>query len=298
MTGLPSQLVCTDNAGWEPIQSLVDEGIIIPFKVTSQRKYLIQTLSKLSQGYWPENPKDTLSPLLPPEKGLSEVAARFFDSITTTCDLIMEVHQNSITVTNGVMNATNVRVPEMPKDSFIVSGEGADAYARRFTGRSDYQGVQQRIEEFIRNTSMLPVPVIWTALEVKGEDQDKRPIYGPQFIGKALTGICGPWFGNMIHLDFLPVMVEAPDPTNPAGGKIKAEELRPFMFLKRHFDPKDPLKIPYPAKVRAPRTLYAKVPLVAPPDLAALYRFLDSLREEERASRKKVESPQPVGASK
>ena len=278
-TGLPSRLVCTDNAGWGPLESLVDRGIIQPYKVTSERKFLIQDLSRLSQGGWPKDPEDPLSEIV--RCDLSKIAAYLYDGITTTCQLMMEVHQSSITVTGGVMSATHVKVPEMPKDSYVESGD----YSRRFVGRSDYMGVQDRIAEFIRNTSMLPIPAIWTALESKGEDDQKKPIYGPQFIGRALTGVCGPWFGNLIHLDFINKLVDVADPDNPAV-KFQIEQPTPYMFLKPHFDPKDPLKIKYPAKVRAPRTLHEKVPAFCKPRLDLLYKFLDSLREEERAAAK------------
>ena len=275
-TGNPSRLVCTDNAGWGPLDSLVSRGIIQPYKVVPGRKHLIQDLSRLTQGGWPKDPSDPLSEIV--FGPLDEVGAIFFDGITTTCQLMMEVHQGSITVQGGTMSATNIRVPEMPRDSYIQSGD----YARRFVGRSDYMGVQDRIQEFVRNTSMLPVPVIWTALEAKGEDADRKPIYGPQFIGKALTGVCGPWFGNLIHLDFVNKLTKVTDPDDPKVS-FEVEQPTPYMFLKPHFDPKDPMKVKYPAKVRAPRTLHEKVPAFAKPRLDLLYKFLDELREQEIA---------------
>lgn len=289
LTGKPSRLICTDNAGWGPLDSLVDARVIIPFKVSIERPYLIGDLSKLTQGWWPADPTDPLSPLVPPtQNGLNkgDVAAILLDGWTNTCSMMMEVHQRSVkwgtNKKGGVgMEATDVRVPEMPDDSFVKSG---DDYMRRFTGRSDYMGVQDRAVEFIRNLSMLPVPAETTALEAKGEDEQKKPIYGPQFIGKALTGVCGPWFANMIHLDFLSKTVSIADPVNE-GKTLQVEQPQPVMFLRTHVDPSDPLKVKYPAKVRAPRTLHHKVPAVCPPDLKALYRFLDKLREEERAAR-------------
>lgn len=297
LLGKPSRLICTDNAGWGPLDSLVDAGVIVPFKVNINRPHLIGDLSKMTQGWWPADPQDPMSPLVAPDKnGLNkgEVAAIMLDGITNACSMMMEVHQKSVAMVGGNMTAGDIKVPEMPRDSYIKSG---DDYLRRFTGRSDYMGVQDRAVEFIRNLSMLPVPSEVTALEAKGEDEQKKPIYGPQFIGKALTGVCGPWFANLVHLDFLSKVVEIEDPVNQ-GKRIQVEQPQPVMFLKPHYDPSDPLKIKYPAKVRAPRTLYHKVPAACAPDLKQLYEFLDSLREEERASRKKVESPAPVGASK
>ena len=289
LTHKPAHLVCTDNAGWGPLDSQVEEGVIIPYKISMARPHLISDFAKLSQGYWPKDVSDPFSELIPCP--VEDVSVLLWDGITNTCSMLMEVHQKSVkwgTNKKGQagMEATDVRVPEMPDDSFVRSG---DDYMRRFLGRSDYMGVQDRAAEYIRNMSMLPIPVVCTALEAKGEDEQKKPIYGPQFIGKALTGVCGPWFSNLIHLDFLTKVVTVADPTNP-GKMLSIEQPQPIMFLKNHFDPNDPLKIKYPAKVRAPRTMHQDVPPIAPPDLKALYKFLDGLREKERATLLKVEA--------
>ena len=116
-TGLPSRLICTDNAGWGPIESLVDAGIIIPFKVTFLRPYLVQDLSRLSQGWWPVDPQDPLSKLEPPKDLESKIAALLYDGWTTTCQMMMEVHQKAVTPginkKTGEMGIvpTTVRVP-------------------------------------------------------------------------------------------------------------------------------------------------------------------------------------------
>ena len=85
-------------------------------------------------------------------------------------------------------------------------------------------------------------------------------------------------------MDFVPQLVEIDNLVQP-GKKIQIEQSIPLMFLKTHYDPKDPLKIKYPAKVRAPRTLWKEVPPVAEPRLDKLYEFLDGLREKEKATR-------------
>lgn len=294
-TGKPSRLISSDPGGWESIQHLADKGIIIPFKLIAAndpnfpdapagRPHLLEDMQKLAQGYWPKDPKNPLSPLEAPK--LDGIAALLIDGVTTWCERMMQYYEVNIKITgegeNAVMRATNVRVPEMPKDSFVKDG----TYQKRFTGRSDYKGVQDSIKKFIFDSAMLPVPVIWTALEEKGEDAQGKPTYGPKFTGSALTGVCGPWFGNMIHLDKIASTSEMVDPTDPTGkSKIAVIEARPIMFLKNHIDPNDPYKVVYPAGVRVVKDLYAKVPLAAKPDLGALFDLLEKLREEAGATR-------------
>lgn len=274
-TGKPAQGVFTDTGGYESIAGLVDEGRLIPYLLTFERgDTLIEDLDKLSKGWWPADPHDPKSKLVYGK--LDNVCLRVFDGVTTQCQMMLTFHETAVKYvsTSDSIIATTVRVPEMPKDSFVRSGD----YVRRFTGRSDYGGVQGRIKEFIRNSAMLPVPAIWTALETKGSDEQKKPIYGPDFIGQALTGICGPWFGNLLHLDLLATAGE-----ESVGGKsIKIIRAEPFLFTRPHIDPDDPSKIPYGAKARADKRLWQKVPAVMEPRLDKFYELLDRLAEEAK----------------
>lgn len=276
-----SRLVSADPGGWEPIQSLIDDGTVEAFALVPERKNLIEAMQKLTQGWWPANVNDPQSELKPP--AMAEVGCVMFESATSWCGLMLQTYAGEVQWNEATksISATNVRVPEMPKDSFIKSG----SYVRRFFGRSDYGGVQSSIAEFIRNSGMLPVhKVIWTALETQGKDEAKRPVYGPDFAGQALTGVCGPWFGNLLHLDFVPQ-----ESTVQVGGKaMKVVKPQPFLFLRNHIDPADQYGLVYPAKVRAPRTLWSKVPDSMEPRLDKLYDLLDSLAAEEAAARTAV----------
>jgi hypothetical protein len=290
-TGKPSRLVSSDTGGWAPIQSLVTAGVITPFALVMQRPNLIEDMDKLSQGWWPVDPDDPMSILERPKAGPPTHAALLMDGATAWCHMMMTFHEGAVeydpnfldkdTGAKGGYRPTTVRVPEMPRGSFVKSGE----YLRRFTGRSDYGGVQARIKEFIRNTAFLPVPAVWTALETKGADEGKKPIYGPDFIGQALTGVCGPWFGNLLHLDFVPVekLVD-----NPAGtGKLKIIEAAPLLFTRSHIDERDPSQTPYMAKPRVARTMWNKLDPVMLPRLDQFYERLDAIAAEEAAATKK-----------
>jgi len=275
-TGKPVRGVFSDTGGYEAISTLVADGKVIPFILSAQHRgdTLIEDMDKLSRGWWPSDPEDPKSKLVYEDKLVDRCSAMLFDGATSWCGIMMTFHEGAVKYVSASDSivATGVRVPEMPKDSFIRSGE----YLRRFTGRSDYGGVQARIKEFIRNSAMLPVPAEWSALETKGTDEGKRPVYGPDFIGQALTGVCGPWFGNILHLDLIPTEGEEV----VAGRKIKIVKASPFIFTRPHIDPDDPSKVPYMAKTRVDRRLWQKVPTVLPPDLKAFYELVDGLQEE------------------
>lgn len=287
-TGKPARGIFSDTGGYDPIAYLADEGKLIPFILSAPARgdKLIEDLDKLSRGWWPKDPTDPSSVL---EYGkIDNVSVYLIDGATSWCHQMMSAHTQAVKymAASDSIVATNIRVPEMPKDSFVRSGE----FVRRFTGRSDYGGVQDRIKEFIRNTAMLPVKTIWTALETKGNDEQKKPIYGPEFVGSALTGTSGPWFGNLLHLDFLPSEAEE----IVGGRKIKTIKAEPFLFTRPHIDPDDPSKVPYLAGSRVDKRIWQKVPSVMAPDLKAFYILIDKLTEEAKG----LQSPIIQGAGK
>jgi hypothetical protein len=274
-TGKAARGIFSDTGGYRSIQSLVEEGVVVPFSLTAERgDTLIEDMDKLSRGWWPQEPANPRSKLVYGD--LAGVSVILVDGLTSWCQMMMTFHEQAVkyNAPSDSISATTVRVPEMPKDSFIRSGD----YIRRFTGRSDYGGVQGRIREFVRNFAMLPVETWATALESKGSDETKKPVYGPDFIGNALTGVSGPWFGNLLHLDLVPVKKQA----QVGDRKFDVIEAQPYMFTRPHIDADDPLKLPYMAKARVDKRLWDKMPAVLAPDMGAFLRLVESLAEQAR----------------
>ena len=277
LTGKPARGVFSDTGGYEAIAYLKDEKKLIPFVLSAAARgdRLIEDMDKLSRGWWPKDPEDPKSIL---EYGkLDDVSLFLYDGATSWCSMLLSYHEAAVKYMpqTDTIAATTVRSPDMPKDSFVRSGD----FLRRFTGKSDYGAVQGRISEFIRNTAMLPAKSIWTALVTKGtDDYSKTPVFGPDFVGSALTGKCGPWFANLLHLDFVPAQREEV----VDGQKFKIIEAKPFLFTRSHINPEDPTKTPYMAGSRVDKRIWQKVPSVMAPDLAAFYRLIDKLAEEAK----------------
>jgi hypothetical protein len=271
----PSRLVSADTGGWEVIQDVVDAGLIQPFALIPSRRNFYETLERLTLGWWPKDVHDPQSDLVPPaNNGIAEIAGMFFEGLTSFAELFM---YTNLTDLQGV----NVPRSEQEKLNMITSG----TFRQRFASQTDYGSIQMTIASRVRDSGFLPVKkVIWTALEQRGEDDKGKVVYGPDIIGKKATGQCGSWFGSLIHLDFITVKGEIQDPTDPAK-KIVIEQPKPFMFLRNHVDPLDPLRIPWPAGTRALRNSWMKVPNVMKPDLKEFYLMMDKLVEEEKAAK-------------
>lgn len=285
LTGKPARLVSTDPGGWGAIESLIVDGTIVPFRVVKHREHLMQDLNKLTQGFWPVDPSNPLSPF-EEKPDLSNVSVLLFDGISSMCEMLSEYHLHAVKMegagANRTVVGTNVKIAGLPRDNFIEDAE----YNRRILSQTDYGEIQRTARELLSNTSFLPIPTIWTALPCKSEDDNDRPVHGPKFFGKALTGNCGNLFGNMLHLYNTQVKVKE-------DGKEVVKEV-PMMYLRTHSAPGDQMKVPMPAKVRAPRTLHHKIPLYMAPDLKLLYKELDKLRDEEVAMRAAARQATPA----
>lgn len=280
--GKNSRLVSADAGGWESIQELVKtpdnaSGIIEAFALAQHREHMYETMEKLTLGWWPKNVNDPQSPLVPPaQNGLKDIGGMFYEGLTSFCAIMMRTNTTDL---------KNINVPRSAaeKENLIKSGE----FEHRFSSQTDYGSIQNIIEEFVRNSGMLPVvKTVWTALEQKGEDDNKRPVYGPDIIGKKATGQCGSWFGNLIHIDKVNMNVTVDDPLDKTK-KITMVQVRPVMFTRAHIDPNDPTKLSWPAKTRAPRMFWNKIPDIMEPRMDKLYELLDQIRKEAIAARQK-----------
>ena len=225
------RLVSANADGWSVIQPAVDAGHIIPTWVPS-RDHLIQTMDRFTRGWWPEDPSDPASRLLPPreQKNLEKVGGTAFDSGTDFADLLMRYALGR---------------EGDPKDTFRFAAQAAahtykdgpnnDATGYAVSAQGHYGSDQNRMEQFITQSRDIPNQfVLWTFLEDRGKDTvTKTPVYAPDVIGSALNSKVPSWFGRTVRLS--KHLME--------NGKTVRR-----MWLHNHYQKGDP--IPYLANVR------------------------------------------------
>src|SRR3981189_375308 len=61
-----TRMVTLDGGGYDPLLSLVEEGIIIPWVLIGRNKLTTNVIDLAVQGYWPKEPDDPSSPLVSP----------------------------------------------------------------------------------------------------------------------------------------------------------------------------------------------------------------------------------------
>jgi hypothetical protein len=251
--GKRTRYVGGDSGGFDTLGNLVEDGIVIPFILVND-PYPIETLSRLTQGWWPGADGKLV-------QGVSEdIGAYAFEGLTSFGDTMLR-H----------LSDHKVRLSQDPSYTFV---DGKTEFSG--ANQSYYGEVQKQLHARVVDSSVLPVMrVWWTALEGRGEEEGtKAPTYGPSIVGKKSTGKAGQWFGNMVHLECL-----VTEKLDPSTKQINLEQRR-VMYLQPHADPLT--KIPFPAKVRAPYDRAGQVPLyLDPPSAAKLYDMLDGFRQSK-----------------
>ena len=248
-----TRLVCCSGGGWTVVQPGVEEGLIEPTYIRD-RANPVETLDRMTKGWWPADPQDPASPLIPPEKqkDWANVGAIFYDGISEACEWTMQTMVSK--EARGEVRISTEGLAARFKD-------GDTFYAT--PGRAHYGTIQNNIGNFVAQSKSIPDRyIVWTALELKATDDVTRvPIYGPDVIGKAKSSVAPAWFDDTLHLTMVPVL----------QGKIMKNERR--MYLTQHTIGDDP--VPYLSKTRIP--VGVVVPDYLTGDAFTLYAFLSLL---------------------
>lgn len=275
--GMITRIVSASGGGWSSIEPAVNKGLVIPTFICD-RRYAVETVDKMTQGWWPQDPQDPASPLIPPEKQKEweGVGAIVFDSMTEIADWM----QSKLIAreAKGEIKVSQLSVKFRDGDTDY----GLPALAH-------YGNIQQRIKDLVSQSKSIPGRyIVWTALELKATDDNSRlPLYGPDVIGKAKTASASAWFDNTLHLYL-----------TGAGGMKKGNVVR-RLYFNTHFEDDG---VPFVAKNRG--HFYAPISglnggndfLEGPK--CSLYEFLMLLKKSQEAAEAKltaeIESSKPT----
>jgi energy-coupling factor transporter ATP-binding protein EcfA2 len=259
--GKKVRLVSCSGGGWTSIQPAIDAGIVIPTYIRG-RNFPIETIDKMTKGFWPADPADPSSPLIPIEKqsDWKDVGGVAFDSLTEGCEWMMSYINSQEAAGKIKVSAQSANF----KDGDTNYGTPSMAH---------YGNVQSRIADFVAQSKALRgVYVLWTALELKASDDNSRlPLYGPDVVGKAKTAVACAWFDNTLHMYM-----------TGAGGLKKGASIR-RLYLTTHFEDDG---IPFMAKNRG--HYYAPLPEFLEGQDCSVEKFLLLLEESHSKAKTKL----------
>ncbi len=261
------------DGGYETIEAsgLVDAGVVEVFQYNTRPKPL-ETLSRCCAGWWPEDPHDSRSKLLPPD--LAKLRERYdmvvFEGLTVAADYIMGDSEGGLAQRASKGEKIGQDSPIMVKDGEMTFGGNPPAH---------YGFAQRRLEELIEASRALPVWIQWTAHERKGEDNDtNEKEFGPDVCGKALTMKIGAHFGNTLHMVQTGKKIQQKDALT--GKMVDQWVMERRMYTRKHFDPNQTNYVMYYANNRMPPEFATDMPefLVGPDAAVDFYQKLETAK--------------------
>lgn len=211
-TGKKTRLIALDRGSlWSPSQDLVDAGVVIPLEFPTGYEFNpMAVMRKLRRGEWPEGGvinkptaieerKGTTETIIKyktntkwlpwTEKESAEIGAYVIDSLTSFATAFMsDVKQKNIRIGESAGNA--------PRNE---EGEQIGTNTQ-----SHYGDTHTEVLDALQSFQALPVEVtLFTALEGLGESDDsgiKRPVLGPETVGKAINGKLPSRVNHCFHL--------------------------------------------------------------------------------------------------
>lgn len=199
--GKKTRFVTTDTGSlWEPVQSMVDVGLIQPLFVPTDPSYdPLSLLRKLRRGAWPDN-YDVSGFCLktrggnkwlewPQQKDSNEIGAYVFESLSSIgAGTMRDLAEKNITV--GTQS-----VPGYRTENGEVFGQNTENH---------YGMILNEIPSFLNALTTLPVEIVYiTAWDevIEPRDKDIQKVYklGPLLPGRKLVDIVPGSVNILIH---------------------------------------------------------------------------------------------------
>jgi hypothetical protein len=257
-TGKKVRLVIGDGS-LLTYQHLIEAGVAEAVEY-AWRPWPLDTLMKLASGFWPADPTDPQSPLLPPTPATLQVGGYVFEGLSVAASYILGNVKGGLAWRAGqgekLGQDSPIRVVEAdldPKTGQPIPNSGPGT---KFGGNPPaHYGIAQRNSVgIVQQSRGLPAQVvIWTAHEATNNPETdalvKEQIVGPEVAGKALTANIQRMFQNTVHLQTVAKRVKVDD--SFTGRKIDELDLDYRAYTRDHFNANGAILTRYKACTRS-----------------------------------------------
>jgi hypothetical protein len=209
------------------------------------RPFPFESLQQAVEGWWPLNPQDPKSKLFPPtDETWATVRSVMFEGTATFSDYLMGGYAYgglAARIGRGEKVGTGDETFRFDEGTVHVGG----------VGRSHYLLVQKRMMDLIVTSRRLPTIVMWTAHEIRLEDDSRPGFYfvGPEVAGKAATYYINRNYANVWHL------------ASSAGPKVNGEAIPEYsLYVQDHYPRIGDIQTPYKAKIQIDGVHQSKLP--------------------------------------
>jgi hypothetical protein len=204
--GIKARLYTCEH--YNSIQDAIDEGIVEVWKINT-RAHPFETFRAAADKFWPADPMDPTSPLLPPtENGAEQFGAFMYEGLGTGCQYLISNHAEG-----GLLDRAgkgDIIGPVQEHIQFMdgETGIGGLCWAHYNVSQREMVGLVQRSQKF-------PGLIFWTSHEDDGKERKgQAPVMGPEVIGSAVTAGIGREFADVWHIAKFPTAIAQPDGTS------------------------------------------------------------------------------------
>jgi hypothetical protein len=254
--GLTSRVIVGDGSGATyRDRGLVDAGVVelLDFSI---RPWPMTTMQQLTEGYWPANPDDPNSKLLPPNYDtLLKLGVFGVEGLSVASQYIMGDVKGGLAEQAGrgikIGQDSPVRSVDILYDEkgnpIKDSGPGTS-----FGGNpvAHYGFAQRRLLSYVERTKMFPNWVVWTAHERSTQDKiSGEKLVGPEASGEAITANLPRHFNNTLH--FVTASKVGKKEKDDHTEKMVAElDVEYRIYTRDHFHPDGNSLVKYKAVTR------------------------------------------------
>lgn len=254
-TGKKARILVGDGSG-ATYGGLVAAGVAEIIDYTT-RDWPLSTLSQLCQGFWPADPLDPKSKMLPmtPDK-FKELGICVIEGLSVGAEYVMGDKKGGFSerAARGEKIAGDSPIQlidaERNAQGIIIPGSGSGLAFGGVT-LGGYGHAQRRMLGFIEQSKGLPGWVIWTAHERVAEDKNtNQKVMGPEVAGGALTTKLSRYFNNTLHFATAEKTKKVTDDHTGKSVDIIDAEYR--IYTKDHFRAEGNTFVKYKAVSRTP----------------------------------------------
>jgi hypothetical protein len=254
-TGKKARILVGDGSG-ATYTGLVVAGVAEIIDYTT-RDWPLSTLSQLCQGYWPADPLDPKSKMLPmtPEK-FKTLGVCAIEGLSVGAEYVMGDKKGGFAARAALGEKIAGDSPiqlidhERNAQGNIIANSGPGLAFGGVT-LGGYGHAQRRMLGFIEQSKGLPGWVIWTAHERVSEDKNTmQKVMGPEVAGGALTTKLSRYFNNTLHFATAEKTIKVED--SHTGKKIDVIDAEYRIYTKDHFRAEGNTFVKYKAVTRTP----------------------------------------------
>lgn len=254
-TGKKSRVLVGDGSA-ATYASLVDAGIV-ELADYSIRDWPLSTLSQFCEGYWPENPEDPKSKMVPMTPAVYDsLGVYVIEGLSVAANYVMGDKKGGFCERAGRGEKISgdspiqlIDVMRNPAGNVIPNSGPGMAFGGVTLG--GYGHAQRRMLGFIEKSKTLPGWVIWTAHEKSAEDKvSNQKLIGPEVAGGALTASLSRLFNNTFHFGTAEKSAKVKDDHTEKMVDVIDAEFR--IYTRDHFRPEGNTFVKYKAVTRHP----------------------------------------------